>query len=356
MVLLGHAAIFLATAVVVVPLFRRLKLGAVLGYLAAGALIGPWGLGMIGDAEATLSFAELGVVLLLFLVGLELEPSRLWALRQPVFGLGSAQVLVTGIALTVIVHGLDFSWQAATVIGFGASGVLPLRLGEFVRPALLSRRCGFPMSATLSSVLLSGCLCSYRLSTRPARKAADTGGERRGRVVLVIVVSRMLIRPALKLIARFGGREVFTAAALRSVIGAALLMRSACRCRSARSGGRAGFEFRTTRGPGGPFKGLLMGLFFMAVGMSANLRCSVRIRRRARCALGMMALKALLLYGIMRAAKRRRRSAGAGRRRICVRAVHRGAGHRHSRNRDLAVPRAGGDHFDAAGAAHVRRP
>src|SRR3977135_2021089 len=102
MVLLGHAAIFLATAVVVVPLFRRLKLGAVLGYLAAGAVIGRWGLGMIGDAEATLSFAELGVVLLLFLVGLELEPSRLWALRQPVFGLGGAQVVVTGIVLTGI--------------------------------------------------------------------------------------------------------------------------------------------------------------------------------------------------------------------------------------------------------------
>ena len=84
MVLLEHAAIFLATAVIVVPLFRRLKLGAVLGYLAAGALIGPWGLGLIAEAQATLSFAELGVVLLLFLVGLELEPSRLWALRQPV--------------------------------------------------------------------------------------------------------------------------------------------------------------------------------------------------------------------------------------------------------------------------------
>src|ERR1700712_1274576 len=93
MSLLGQAAVFLLTAVIVVPLFRRLQLGAVLGYLAAGALIGPWGLGVVPEAEATLHFAELGVVLLLFLVGLELEPSRLWALRQRVFVLGGAQVV-----------------------------------------------------------------------------------------------------------------------------------------------------------------------------------------------------------------------------------------------------------------------
>src|SRR5207247_4217444 len=96
MTLLEQAAIFLVTAVIVVPMFRRMQLGAVLGYLAAGAIIGPWGLGLIADADATLNFAEIGVVLLLFLIGLELEPSRLWALRRPVFGLGGAQVVVTG--------------------------------------------------------------------------------------------------------------------------------------------------------------------------------------------------------------------------------------------------------------------
>ena len=92
MTFLAQAAIFLGTAVIVVPLFRRLKLGAVLGYLAAGMVIGPWGLGVVPHVEATLNFAEFGVVLLLFLIGLELEPSRLWALRRPVFGLGGAQV------------------------------------------------------------------------------------------------------------------------------------------------------------------------------------------------------------------------------------------------------------------------
>ena len=117
--LLQQAAIFLLTAVIVVPLFRRLRLGGVLGYLAAGAIIGPWGLALIADAKETLHFAELGVVLLLFLVGLELEPSRLWALRKPVFGLGGAQVVVSGIALGVAAHVLGLAWQPAIVVGFG---------------------------------------------------------------------------------------------------------------------------------------------------------------------------------------------------------------------------------------------
>src|SRR6266511_3786623 len=103
---LQQAVIFLATAVFLVPLFRRLKLGSVLGYLAAGALIGPWGLRLIGDVETTLEFAELGVVLLLFLVGLELEPSRLWALGWRVFGYSGAQVVVTVVTVTLFAQGL----------------------------------------------------------------------------------------------------------------------------------------------------------------------------------------------------------------------------------------------------------
>src|SRR5262249_31146060 len=116
---LQQASVFLLTAVLLVPLFQRLKLGAVLGYLGAGMLIGPWGLGMIGEVESTLEFAEFGVVLLLFLVGLELQPSRLWVLRRPVFGLGGAQVLVTGTVLALALSWFDLSWQASLVAGFG---------------------------------------------------------------------------------------------------------------------------------------------------------------------------------------------------------------------------------------------
>src|SRR5262249_17752282 len=116
---LPQACVFLLTAVLLVPLFQRLKLGAVLGYLGAGMLIGPWGLGMIGDVASTLEFAELGVVLLLFLVGLELQPSRLWVLRRPVFGLGGAQVLITGAVLALASSAFGLSWQASLVAGVG---------------------------------------------------------------------------------------------------------------------------------------------------------------------------------------------------------------------------------------------
>jgi Kef-type K+ transport system membrane component KefB len=112
-------AIFLLTAVVVVPLFRRLKLGSVLGYIAAGMLIGPWGLGLVPQSEPTQHAAELGVVLLLFLVGLELEPSRRWSLRRSVFGLGAAQVAACAVALAVAAYALALAWPAAIVVGLG---------------------------------------------------------------------------------------------------------------------------------------------------------------------------------------------------------------------------------------------
>jgi len=108
-------AIFLLTAVVVVPVFRRLQLGSVLGYIAAGVLIGPWGLDLIPESLDTLHVAELGVVLLLFLVGLELEPSRLWALRRSVFGLGAAQVIVCALVIGAAAHAFGIDDQAAIV-------------------------------------------------------------------------------------------------------------------------------------------------------------------------------------------------------------------------------------------------
>src|SRR5471030_3078915 len=117
--LLEQVTVFLLTAVLLVPLFQRLKLGAVLGYLASGMLIGPWGLGVVGASESTLQFAEFGVVLLLFLIGLELDPTRLWTLRRTVFGLGGAQVVVTGAALALAAMAFGLAWQTAVVIGLG---------------------------------------------------------------------------------------------------------------------------------------------------------------------------------------------------------------------------------------------
>ncbi|TMH15679.1 MAG: glutathione-regulated potassium-efflux system protein KefB [Betaproteobacteria bacterium] len=310
--LLEQAAIFLVTAVIVVPLFRRMQLGAVLGYLAAGAIIGPWGLGLIADADATLNFAEMGVVLLLFLIGLELEPSRLWALRHPVFGLGGAQVVVTGIALTGIAVWLNLSWQAAIVIGLGlamsSTAIVLAWLGERGQLSSPSGRLAFAILlfqdvAVIPLIALLPLLSPDRTGHASGWILAAKGVAA---IAFVIVVSRLLVRPALKLVARFGGREVFTAAALLVVIGAALTM-EAIGISMSLGAFLAGVlladsEFRhELEADVEPFKGLLLGLFFMAVGMSANLALLVSDPFTVLgVVLGLMVLKALLMYGLAR--------------------------------------------------------
>ena len=312
--LLQQAAIFLLTAVIVVPLFRRLRLGGVLGYLAAGAIIGPWGLALIAEAQETLHFAELGVVLLLFLVGLELEPSRLWALRKPVFGLGGAQVVVSGIALGVAAHVLGLAWQTAIVVGFGlamsSTAIVLAWLGE---RGQLSE----PAGRRTFAVLLFQDLAVIPLIALLPLLTPDTGETTNGWLVAakglaaiaaVIVGSRLVTRPALKLIARHGGREVFTAAALLVVIGAALIM-DAIGLSMSLGAFLAGVlladsEFRhELEADVEPFKGLLMGLFFMAVGMSANLTLfAAQPFAVLGAAVGLLVVKAVVMYALARIA------------------------------------------------------
>jgi monovalent cation:proton antiporter-2 (CPA2) family protein len=313
MTLLEQAAIFLVTAVIVVPVFRRLQLGAVLGYLAAGAIIGPWGLGLIADADATLSFAEMGVVLLLFLIGLELEPSRLWALRRPVFGLGGAQVVVTGIVLTGFAVWLNLSWPAAIVVGLGlamsSTAIVLAWLGERGQLSSPSGRLAF-------AILLFQDVAVIPLIALLPLISPDKTGHPSGwilaakgvaAIAFVMVVSRLLVRPVLKLVARFGGREVFTAAALLVVIGSALTMDTMGLSMSlgAFLAGvlLADSEFRhELEADVEPFKGLLLGLFFMAVGMSANLALfMLHPFTVLGVAFGLMVLKALVMYGLARA-------------------------------------------------------
>ena len=311
---LEQAAVFLGTAVLVVPLFRRLKLGGVLGYLAAGALIGPWGLALIANAETTLHFAELGVVLLLFLVGLELEPSRLWALRQPVFGLGGAQVVLTGTVVTLVAHGLGLAWPAAAVAGFGlamsSTAIVLAWLGE--RGELST-----PAGRRAFAILLFQDLAVIPLIALLPLFSPDGDGMGNGwaaaakglaAIAVVVVGSRLVMRPVLKLVAKFGGREVFTAAALLVVIGAALVM-SAIGLSMSLGAFLAGVlladsEFRhELEADVEPFKGLLMGLFFMAVGMSANLALlAAQPLAVVGAAAVLLVLKAGLLYGVARAA------------------------------------------------------
>ncbi len=277
---LEQAAVFLLTAVILVPLFRRARLGAVVGYLVAGMLIGPSGLALIGDPAATLQFAEFGVVLLLFIIGLELEPRRLWVMRRAVFGLGTVQLALSGLALGAIGLWLGLDWRAATVAGLGLAmsstalvltalaerGQLAARHGREAFAVLLFQDLAvIPMIALLP--LLAGGSSGMQLA--PALKGLAA-------IVLVAAASRKVVRPALRAVARWGGREVFTAAALLLVVGAALGMELIGLSPSlgAFLAGVlvADSEFRhELEADIEPFKGLLLGLFFIAVGMSANL-------------------------------------------------------------------------------------
>ena len=307
---LQQAAVFLLTAVLVVPLFQRLRLGGVLGYLGAGMLIGPWGLGMIGDVASTLEFAEFGVVLLLFLVGLELQPSRLWVLRRPVFGLGGAQVFVTGAVLALASYGFGLSWQASLVAGFGlAMSSTALVLASLAERKQLATRHGREAFAVLlfqdlSVIPLLALLPSLAgFGTTGGWPAAAKGAAV---IAVVIVASRLVVRPVLKVVASYGGREVFTAAALLLVVGAALIMQKIGLSPSlgAFLAGvlLADSEFRhELEADIEPFKGLLLGLFFIAVGMSTNLGL---IRDEplsiAGLAVGLMVAKFALMFVVSR--------------------------------------------------------
>lgn len=313
MQLLEQVAIFLLTAVLVVPIFQRLKLGAVLGYLAAGMIIGPWGLGVIGDVESTLKFSEFGVVLLLFLIGLELEPRRLWTLRNSVFGLGGAQVTATGLVIGSLAYATGFSWQAALIIGFGcamsSTALVMSSLAE--RGQLLTRygRESFAILLFQDLAVIPLLALLPLLSATPGQGAGQWLGAAKGIAVIAVFIagSRLLVRPALKFIARNRSREVFTAAALLLVIGTALVME---RIGLSMSLGAflagvllADSEFRhELEADIEPFKGLLLGLFFIAVGMSANLTLVWNEPLTLfGLAVAMMLIKFAVMYAISRA-------------------------------------------------------
>jgi len=305
-------AIFLLAAVIVVPLFRRAKLGSVLGYIAAGVLIGPWGLGLVPRTEGTQHTAELGVVLLLFLVGLELEPSRLWALRHSVFGLGTAQVLACGVALSVIAHAFGLAWQPAIVVGFGlamsSTAIVLAWLGEREQLSSPAGRKTFAilLFQDLAVIPLIAVLPLLSQNAQATESAWMLAAKGFGAIAAVVIGSRLLMRPALKFIAQHGGREVFTAAALLVVILAALVMEAIGLSMSlgAFLAGvlLADSEFRhELEADVEPFKGLLLGLFFIAVGMSANLALLVAQPLQVLAvALGLILIKATLVYGIAR--------------------------------------------------------
>jgi glutathione-regulated potassium-efflux system ancillary protein KefC/glutathione-regulated potassium-efflux system protein KefB len=313
---LQQVAVYLLTAVLVVPLFKRLKLGAVLGYLAAGIAIGPFGFAIAGgNVQDTLELAEFGVVLLLFLVGLELEPRRLWVLRRPVFGMGGAQVAACGLALGALAWAVGLPWRAALIAGLGlAMSSTALVLASLSERSQLASRHGREAFAIL---LFQDLAVIPLLALLPLLSGmVDHSGEgdhgwvaaAKGLAVIVAVVlgSRVVVRPVLKAVAQYGGREVFTAASLFLVVGAALLMTwiGLSMSLGAFLAGvlLADSEFRhELEADIEPFKGLLMGLFFIAIGMSANLGLLwQRPLAIVGMALALVAVKWLVMYVLSR--------------------------------------------------------
>ena len=274
--MLADIALFLAAAVIAVPVFKRLGLGSVLGYLAAGIAIGPWGAGLITRVDEILHFSEFGVVLLLFVIGLELQLSRLWRLRAAVFGLGGAQVLLTTLALA----GAALAWGkplvTALVAGFGLSmSSTALVLQILAERKELTDRHGRAAFAILLFQDLSVIPLLALLPLLGAHDSAGTGGSpwmgaltAVGALALVVFGGRYLLRPVFRALAAAQVPEIFTAAALLTVTGTALAM-SAVHLSMSLGAFLAGVlladsEYRhELQADIEPFKGLLLGLFFM---------------------------------------------------------------------------------------------
>jgi glutathione-regulated potassium-efflux system protein KefB len=284
----AHAALsltpvvtLLAAAVVAVPIFRRLGLGSVLGYFAAGVVVGPWGLGLFTHPEDILHVSELGVVMFLFLVGLEMKPQRLWALRRAIFGLGLAQVVTCIAALTLAAAAFGFPWLAAFVAGAG----FVLSSTAVVMQVLAERgETATPEGQRAVSILLLEDLAIVPLLAVVAllSPAATESGGIMGAVVALaalagfLAAGRWALDPMLAILARAKTREVMTAGALLIALGSAYVMDAAglSMAMGAFLAGvlLSGSSYRhQIEADVEPFKGILLGLFFLAVGMSLDL-------------------------------------------------------------------------------------
>ena len=313
--ILLQGIVYLGAAVLAVPVSRRIGLGSVLGYLLAGILIGPWGLGLIEDVESVLQFAEFGVVMMLFLIGLELEPDKLWNLRLPIFGLGGVQVLLTILLVLVIGLAFQLDWRIALVTGMGVA-----MSSTAIAVQTLSERGMLPQPGGQAAfaVLLFQDLAVIPLMLALALLVPETNGMHinwmlvlRGVALIAIIVvgGNFLLRPVLRYIANTGMREIFIAFALFLIMGVALLMQSVGLSMAlgaflagvllADSEYRQELELDIE-----PFKGLLLGLFFIAVGMSVDIGLIIQQPLLVLgLALGFVLLKIVLLFGFAKSFK-----------------------------------------------------
>lgn len=313
--MLRDGFLLLGFALAFVLIFRRLGLGATLGYLVAGAVVGPQLLGLVGDAEEKLGIAELGITLLLFLVGLELNPTRLWKMKRDILGLGLLQVTACGLAVAgMILLTTDFSWEAALALG------LPLALSSTaqVLPMLQSSgRLRTPFGERAFAILLFQDLSiipMITIITAMSRNPADAGGPPGWLMVVytlgaiggLIAAGRYLIRPLFRLIGNLGEREMFVVAALFTVMASAAIM-ELLGLSTALGAFVAGVMLADSpyrhelEADVEPFRSILLGLFFLAVGMMLNLAAiAERPLFVAGMALGLIAVKAAIIFGIGR--------------------------------------------------------
>lgn len=281
--LLFDAFLFLAAAIIMVPIAMRIGLGTVIGYLLAGVLIGPWGFGLISDVESIMHFAEFGVVLLLFLIGLELEPKRLWKMRRPIVGIGGGQVLLSAIAIfaITILLGLDYRTALVAALGLALSSTA-IALQTLTEKNLISTPAG---NTGFSVLLFQDIAVIPMLAIIPLLGVGvqiDSGESPIlatlkviGAILFIVIGGRYATRPIFHAIANSRSREIFTAFSLALVIGIALLMQTV-NLSMALGTFLAGVllaesEYRhQLESDIEPFKGLLLGLFFISVGMSIN--------------------------------------------------------------------------------------
>ncbi|WP_325891495.1 glutathione-regulated potassium-efflux system protein KefB [Grimontia sp. NTOU-MAR1] len=303
------ALIFLAAAVVAVPLAQRLGIGSVLGYLIGGVVIGPWGLGLITDVEAILHFAELGVVLLLFLIGLELNPKKLLQMRRPILGLGGSQVFISTVVIALIAYSWGVGRVDALVVGMGlalSSTAIAMRIIEEQR--LMRSEAGQSGFAVL---LFQDIAVIPMLAILPAMAGGAGGswldvGIMLGAILVLLVGGHYLLRPLLRWVVLSRVKEMFTVTALMLVIGIAIGMQSLGLSMAlgtflagvllAESEYRHELEIAIE-----PFKGLLLGLFFIAVGMAVDLGLLLEYPLEILSAVAaLIGVKAAIIYGLAR--------------------------------------------------------
>ncbi|GAK71032.1 monovalent cation:proton antiporter-2 (CPA2) family protein [Agrobacterium rubi] len=311
---LAQVVVLLAAGVIAAPIFKRIGLGSVLGYLAAGLVIGPFGFGAFSDPQAIIHIAELGVVMFLFIIGLEMQPSRLWSMRKDIFGLGALQVLTCMAGLTLVGLALGFSLIPSFVAGTG----FVLTSTAIVMQMLQERN----SMSTLKGQRIIAILLFEDLAIVPllvlvaflgAGGEAVTLSERMisigialAAVAALIVAGRYLLNPFFRLLAASGAREVMTAAALLVVLGSALLMQVSG-LSMAMGAFLAGVllsesSFRhQLEADIEPFRGILLGLFFLGVGMAIDLTViAANWQLVVMSVIAYMLVKALLIYCVAR--------------------------------------------------------